>query len=324
MWHFYLVLITKNNKMKISFLILCLFNLIAHGFAKTDNCIDSIKTDVDVELFLNKNVEQYSNFRIAENYSDLASQLIFDSLKIDLWHKVDFDKNGYIDLLVVNKSFRNIVLVLSYGNNVYRPFELNYYSDGLLFRTYYAKIDKINNLPIIKLYHFDFCRLPNNKIDFSTLKSRIRLDTLTLFNGFFCELPKKSRPVSKISIEYGSWGWETKITLKKRRKIKYISFFKQSILGTSLTRKSHIRRYSNKIEPTKFDSLWAVIKYIDWDNYKNEYKSNCIEDATGANVTIYYNNTVKKISDYPLCGTQGLMYIYRWFDDWYEMTLKKR
>ncbi len=102
------------------------------------NEIDDLKTDEDVESFMQKQNKKFKDFHVASIktlYYDPLQQKIADSLGIKPWQKVDFDNNELSDLLVYGML----------GGNTHMPFS---YTSG--------SISLIANA--IKLFHQSFCR----------------------------------------------------------------------------------------------------------------------------------------------------------------------
>ena len=262
--------------------------------------IDRINSKQEVEKLISSLNNRFEEFT-----------LIADSLNIQPFSKLDFDKNGLTDLLAIGTfplqiiagdsiikdyEFHNLV-VMDYGKDSFQIINLTRgYSRGFV-------VPKIINDSIITLNQKALIFKFGDFIEFNPHPKtyqieKIEYQTTPCFGTcpvFLIEINKDKTGLFKAS-KYNS---ETKIypfEIPGRAAPKEI----KGVFRTVVREDS----YSNIIE---------LLNYIDFPNLKDNYSVDWTDDQS-CTLTITYNNgQKKKITDYGLLGTYGLDRLYQLF-----------
>ncbi|MBV7440734.1 hypothetical protein KRX57_04815 [Weeksellaceae bacterium TAE3-ERU29] len=272
--------------------------------------IDSISTVKDAEEIIHTFGEYYDEFKIYKSYNDDSScKRIADSLGISkTFYKYDFDKNGLTDLLVTGRisDFSEVFVILNYPN------------------------DSMDIKPLLKEYSYECTFVSVNKE-----KGNIDLFYTPLYSFYEKNTPEivRSNLVYKFGgvIEYNSSPTQHKIekieletgpcfgtcpifTLELKEKGKSTFFAKAYNFGKHDFLEDYNEEgegtFTTQLKQKNWKELTEILNYIDFPKLDDNYAISATDHAT-AHLTITYDNgKIKKIDDYGLRGTYGLILLY--------------
>jgi len=289
---------------KKTIIIFLLFSL--NSFSQ--NKIDKLKNNNDVNLFIIETTKEYKYFNVGDTnyilyekkYKDIA-----DSLKMRYWVKTDFDQNGQTDIIAYANTggHVNLTVVMAFPDDKY---EVKQIDKGILnsFKLF-PIIDTIDKTPIIKLYWTKESEYPLNRMPDTTNDTKLFIDTLIYKYDDFIEYnsnPSKLT-IEDISISTGMCYGDCPVfdmQINKNGKAKYQAKLYNTKKGN----------FSGVINRTELDKLFELLNYINFEKLKDNYAISSTDHQT-AILSITYNGGQKKIiKDYGLRGTYGLNRVY--------------
>ncbi|MES1181986.1 MAG: hypothetical protein ABUL44_04235, partial [Flavobacterium sp.] len=172
------------------------------------NYIDSIETPAQIESLLVKiGGEKYKDFKINTTPCiDKECQMLCDSFKVKPWYKIDFDANGYTDILLVgrNNNSNSTICVFGKENNRY---EINTITRENFETCSFAVMKTVKGKPEFDFYYF--------KSDYDSGKTyppkTLHKATLVYDYGDFMEKNDNiyQHKIEKIEFSGNSNGWNS-------------------------------------------------------------------------------------------------------------------
>lgn len=283
------------------FTLLFLISLSSLSFST--NVVDGLKTDKDVENFIQSQSQALADARIAYKdflYSDGVKQKIADSLGVKLWQKVDFDNNGKTDLLAyINTSGQQyLTAFIDEGGS----FSIHFISRWPFADIFYPVIRKRGSLTLLVLYKMcSYCHGPNEGISGA--------DTLIYKFGSFIEYVQGSFPYGMHKIEKIQFSttpcYSTcpvfELDIKASRKATYHAISYNDTTGI----------FSGMIDTLNYNKLVTMLNYVDFPNLNDDYNVTWTDDQACRLVITYDDGKTKNIYDYGEVGTYGLSAIYK-------------
>jgi len=275
---------------------------------KHHNRIDDIASEKEIETLLVMIDEKYKNFRVNnpidykygfKDKSDTECRYFNDSLKPRPWVRVDFDGNGYTDLLVIGWRYNHsVICILDRGEN-------NFYIKTITRRSFqectFPIVSVIDDNPIILYYSINEANWFSDKF-----KKFLKADTLVFRFGDFVEFNSKPAQHKIEKIEYKTGGcYGTcpifSLTIDPNRKA----------IFTATKYNKRKGKYFATIDTSSFNQLIGIINYIDFETLRSNYKVNWTDDQDCSLKITYDGGKTKVIDDYGLIGTFGLNRTYR-------------
>ncbi|TPG39942.1 DUF6438 domain-containing protein [Flavobacterium pectinovorum] len=290
--------------------------------------IDRLKSKSEIEKFIQKSDTNYKKYELKNlqnfnrsNRRDSINKILANKLNVKTnYTKVDFDNNGYTDLLAIGDnhdciSFRpgiegeescsfSPIVVMNYGENKTKIFHI----DKEWGNSIVPKVEHINSQPFLVIYTQKL--VDGKKNEYAESKN-----ILTFKFGDFIEYNENPKKNKITRIEFSTSGCfgscpVYKLTLNRNSlsvfNARYYNFNKEQEVGYG----KEEGVFSAKINKTEFDKLEELINYCDFENLNKEYYVMHTDDQTG-NLKITFNNgKVKTISDYGMIGTYGLKKLY--------------
>lgn len=222
--------------------------------------------------------------------------------------KVDFDRNGKTDILVLQYESDNPspFLILDFGKKVERYWIPNKGFDNC----FYPTIDTLDGKTCIVNFNCFDVLTPNTP--------KCKIDTLILFEKSFIELKSPSNhKISKI---------EFKINNIHCFGCNYDDF--EIIINSDLSTKFKVSSKDStytldRISNSKFQHIQKILNIINFPKLNSNYER-WISHALSAEIKIEYDNgNIKEIKDYGMEGTYGLIEIYSTLEDIF-IKLKKQ
>ena len=266
---------------------------------------DSLNTENQIEKVLDSlGKRDFKVMRIQDFKSRHPEEMKFckgnaDSLEINQsFHKGDFDKNGYTDILAIGEYFGfSIVSIQSYPND---SLAVNHLSRRNFQFCVFPKLRKDGNIDLF----FDpfFMNEPISKV------------TLTHKFGDFIEY--NPNPINKKieRIEYKTSSCYGRcpifeLSLNKNGESKFIAeaynFDKNRIWDFS-----NEGEFKSQLNEKNWNELTEILNYIDFENLSEGYGVSWNHQQS-CDLKVYYENgRTKEISDYGLLGTYGLTMLY--------------
>jgi len=277
-------------------------------FCASANRIDQLSTDRQVAKFIisldstRLKPDRGSSFSI---FSTDEIALRLKPMKIDgvkNWQKVDFNKDGRTDLLVIAWwSGLNPFIAIDLGNEQYKLIRLNY-GPGELEP---AKVLETKAGPLLLFYTEK--RFPGLK-PFWGKDSVVRDTLIYKFDRFvnYNPRPKKIKIKSITFKTGGCYGNCPIFTVKVDRS------------GTANYESNDYYaklkgRYHTEITASDLKMLYAILNYTDFKRVDDHYNVPWTDDASCELTVNFSDKSTKNISDYGEKGTYSLMAIYSWF-----------
>ncbi len=283
--------------------ILLILLLIGTFFSRLSaNTIDSLKTKMDVEHFLVKNISpSYEGGMLFSNYfTSRGESLQYWHIGTDTFYKYDVDRNGLNDLIIDGVDF---FIILDSGNQHYSKKFLR----GAEFT--FKGIKTIDTATLISV---------NVKRPLGNGTNQV-YDTLIIYHdGVFmeyCSTPANHK-IEKISFHL-SPGFcmgcaEYTMKIDGERNISYIAY------KFNAKRHSVDTIYANSVLPGEdYNRLISLLNYIRFDRLNDAYSGISTDLPTGYLNILYDSGKSKTIKDYGLYGTLGLDHIYDLFIGYY-------
>jgi len=286
--------------------------------------IDRLKTKSEIENFIRKSDTNYKKYELKNlqdfnrnTSNDSTNKILANKLNVKTnYTKVDFDNNGYTDLLAIGDnhtcfgdgekscSFSPIV-VMNNKENKPKIFHI----DKEWGNSIVPKVEYINSQPFLVVYK-------KTLVDWKKKKYSDSKAILTFKFGDFIEYnenPKKNK-ISKIEFRtsgcFGSCP-VYKLTLNRDSlsifNAQYYNFNKKDEVGYG----KEEGVFSTKISKVEFDKLEELLNYCDFENLNKEYYVMHTDDQTGYLKITFNNGKVKNMSDYGMIGTYGLKNLYQ-------------
>jgi len=302
---------TKENIVKMRKQLLCVLIslssvLLSHGqrvsdsltTAKHYNKIDKLQDAKDVEHFLKSINKDYATFKVNNSFvfKNAALQKVCDSLHVKPFVKVDFDNNGYTDLMVTGDlPDLYTICIMDAGHN---DFSLKKLSRQSYDETTFFATDVTNNKTFINAY-----TLTTDGLD-QQIKSIITTKLLYEFGGFaeYADSPKHYN-IQKIEYTttrcFGTCP-VFHLIIDSNRAAKYDAIEYNDPNGS----------FTGMIDKDSYAALTGLLNYIDFPSLQNTYRVNWTDDQACTLTITYDNGKTKTISDYGLIGSYGLRSVY--------------
>lgn len=291
------------------------------------NEIDSIETDVDVNLFMAKHFgDKYNQFIVADTntiWGKSSSKLIADTLGMKYWYKTDFNQDSRMDLLVYGSYFYNIkstnrstllLAIIDKGDGNYQTRQIRVRT-GLSFPV----ISENNSEVLILLYRTCLKRIfsEDNIIDidpygYSTPRydySETKICVDTLIYKFSDFVKYNSSPLNNEILKFRAknscsmiacYVMDVEIQSDGQAKMLAGEYYEDKIL------------YEAKIDSETLKEIFGLINYIDPKNFLSEYPARTTDASYISSEFTYTNGRVKKIIDYRKSAF-GLRRLYELF-----------
>jgi hypothetical protein len=277
--------------------------------------IDSLSSNEEVEKLVRRFYnDEYEQFTLNENLNDYKSgyeknedddfcRRTADSLNItQSFYKVDFDKNGFTDLLVIGKYYNfNISVLMNYGQDSLKLHRLTR-------RTFQeCTYPLIMHDSLIKYYYIP-------PYDWRTKrKQALKYKDLIFKYGDFIEVNPmpKIYDIDKIVYEttmcFGTCPAFT-IEIGKDRKGIYKAEYHNRETKNSKEIKGTFKAI---IDEKSYSEIIDLVNYLDFPNLNDNYSVEWTDDQSCYLTISYGNGQQKKIKDYGLIGTYGLDRLYQ-------------
>ena len=268
---------------------------------KEPSKIDRLNSKKDIEKFI---------FSIDDGFEEFT--LIADSLNVQPFSKIDFDKNGSTDLLAIGtlptqiinhgdlvKDHRfHILVVMDYRKDSFKMIHLIRRVD------YHFVVPKIVNDSIITLGQKTLIFKFGDFIEFNSHPKTYEIEKVE-YQTTFCYGPC---PVFRIEINND-----------KTALFKASNFNSQSeifLFGSSGKEKNskEIKGvFRTVLGENSFSNIIGLLNYIDFPNLEDNYSVDWTDDQSCTLIITYNNGRKKFINDYGLIGTFGLDRLYQLF-----------
>lgn len=284
--------------------------------------IDRLKAKSEIEKFIQKSDTNYRKYEL-KNLQDFDRSFGNDSInkilanKLNVktnYEKVDFDNNGYNDLLAIGDnhtcygegekscSFSPIVL-MNYGKNKTKIFNI----DLEWGKAIVPKVEFVNSQPFLVVYKENYDWMKKTYSESKTILT-FKFDNFIEFN----KSPKKNK-ITKIEFKTsGCFGTcpVYKLTLNRDS----LSIFNAQYYNFNKNREVTYGKeegvFKTSINEIEFNKLVEILNYCDFENLNKEYSVSHTDDQTGDLKITFNNGKVKTISDYGMIGTYGLKILY--------------
>ena len=263
--------------------------------------IDRLSSKQEVEKYI---------FSLSNRFGEFT--LIADSLNIQPFSKIDFDKNGLTDLLAIGTFPVDVIN----GDDLIKGHEFH-----ILVVMDYGK-DSFQMISLTRgfIHHFVFPKIVNDSIITLNQKALIfKFGDFIEFNPHpkTYEIEKVEYqtapcygtcPVFRIEINKDKTGLFKASNYNSETEI--LPFESPGKPGNSKEIKGVFRTV---VRENSYSNIIDLLNYIDFPNLKNNYSVAWTDDQSST-LTITYNNGQKKeIRDYGLIGTYGLDRLYQLF-----------
>jgi hypothetical protein len=266
------------------------------------NQIDSLKSSKDVEEFAKKVYPKFTEFKIIsteEVRAKISCKEGYDLLEMKNWEKVDITNDGKTDLILTTYWGRTLYsyAIVDKGNNNFKTYRLskNVFDNCELFKP--IKKDDLNYL---KTYI-----KKQEEVGLMEYEELIIKDRLVFKFQEFVELNKNPTKYTIKEIEFqtsGCYGscpvFNLKINYKGNAEFNGQAYIK------------HKGKSEKKIPINLFNEIQELLEYIEIKKLKDNYSVAWTDDQTSTLTIRFNDNSVKKIRDYGMIGTFGLMAVY--------------
>lgn len=318
--------------MNLSKIVIHFFVLFLPFTLMKGNEIDSLKTNEDVNQFMEKHFGyKYSQFTVADtnhiwsyHSQNNSYKLIADTLGMKFWYKTDFNNDDKTDLLFYG-SYINGKHEYSYKvNNILCVIDSDSGSYQLI--PLYSKLGK--GFPIILKKGFEslillyqtvednfqyrddprytYLGVDDEEILLAVINNKpyVCVDTLVYKFGTFIEYNSNPTPkeIDKIYFENDCGMlacYVMRLTIKSNRRGILIGgeYYEDKI------------KYNTWIDTLHFNEIINLISYMNFDWIASGYSSG-ITDASSVEIKIWYDDMLKEVYDYGRSGTLGLRRLY--------------
>jgi hypothetical protein len=278
------------------------------------NQIDSLKTDKDIEIFLQKQDSQNKTlhlsslkrfYSISPKFDTTTELKIADSLGVKIWQKVDFDNNGLTDILILgnDEQYHYVFVVTDEG----KKFKLHRFSpDFSDDEIFYPIVRTVKNKNLLFIYrsYWDCEICPN--------RNKKKLDSFMLIYLYSNFIESNFHPVS-YSIKKIEFSTEAcygtcpifELEINSNGKAFYNAYSYNERNG----------KFSATVQYKDLEKIVELLNYIDFPNLKDSFSVKW-SDQPSCNLLITYGNVkVKKIWDYGERGSYGLSALYQYLFD---------
>lgn len=291
------------------------------------NEIDSIQTDIDVNVFMAKHFgEKYSQFIVADTntiWGKSSGKLIADTLGMKYWYKTDLNQDSRMDLLVYGSYFYNIksedrstilLAIIDKGDGNYQTRQLRV-KKGLLFPVLSENSSEV----LILLYRTCLKRIFSEDyikdIDpygystpsYNNSETQICVDTLIYKFGDFVKY--NSNPLKNEILKFRAknscsliacYVMDIETQIDGKAKMLGGEYYEDKIL------------YETKIDSETVNEIFGLINYIDPKNFLSGYPARTTDASYISSEFTYTNGRVKRIIDYQK-SEFGLRRLYELF-----------
>ena len=277
------------------------------------NKIDSLKTDCEVEAFLqtfNKDsLNIYNQAPKILTTDSLRRRLscsgIFNKWKIKNWEKADFNNDGKSDIIITAFWYQfQVFVVIDQGNNTFKLIQVskNIFEDCEL-----AKPLKLGKQTLLLFYQKKHEYINDNK---TALKVRDvdQIDTLIYkFNDF---VERNKRPAN---YQINSVLFSTSSCLGNCPVYTLTIDYNRNVIYEAISHNSKQGNFTSVISDSTYQQLILLINYLSIKKLANYYVVDWTDDQTAYLKVKFKDGTVKEIRDYGLIGTWGLNRLYKMF-----------
>ena len=271
------------------------------------NQIDSLNSSKDVEEFAKKVYPKFTKFEWSE-FKIISTEKVkekisckdeYDLLEMKNWEKIDITNDGLTDLILT--AYWGTTLysyaIIDKGNDNFKIYRLskNVFDNCELFKPI-----KKNGLNYLKTYI-----KKQEQIGLMESKELIIKDTLVFKFQEFVEFNKNPIKYKIKEIEFqtsGCYGscpvFNLKINYKGNAKFNGQAYIK------------HKGKSEKKIPINLFNEIQELLEFIEVKKLKDNYSVTWTDDQTSFLTVRFNDNSVKKIRDYGMIGTFGLMAVY--------------
>jgi hypothetical protein len=307
------------------------------------SAIDTLKAPRSIELFLHerdtnykrfqlRRLTQFSNARLIEDPELIKKYALKNKLNKTVF-KADYDNNGYTDMLLIgeipwprNRPTGHIpsnLLILNYSNNTIKIIPVSFGNDSPYLIPRQIVRDGI---PLINTDAFEYIYGNHEPTEnFTTRILTVRDTTLIEYNA-----NPTNYNIDKIQFAtspcYGTCSI-FEIHINKEREAIFIAD------AYNFSHKPYAPEEKKVFKATlnteTYNKLTDLINYLDFPKLRDNYAVGWTDSPTSKLIITYNNGNVKKIEDYGLQGTFGLIKLYKYFEElrfnqkWTETTEPK-
>lgn len=293
-----------------------LLSLLVVSIAANANEIDDLKTDKQVLAFIKK--LSLKDERIAETsfdkpYSyDKKTQKTADSLGVNNWVKIDFDKNGETDLIAFNLyNLQQIVAIFSI-NGKHKKINSTW-SVGFKYSLTYPIIKNIDGKNLILIYHN---QTTSNRIKFGEEfnYTPVECDTIHYEKGMFLNFYKNLEKPKIKSVKITSTSSEVSGVVVVD--INFITLKSDCFQSEGKFPSKNGSTYKlTKAEILKFKYLLENSNFVELNDNEHFY----IDDCEQYKVKIIYDNDNEKefedvggVINYNFSEIYEMIYDFKW------------
>ena len=278
------------------------------NIVKHHNKLDDINSAAEIEAILAAICKSCTNFKVNSTLTfkegfgtrpDKTGQHIADSLQVKAWTKMDFDGNGYTDLLVIGNwdMDHSVMCIMDSGEN---RFSVNTLTRRSFQDCTFPVVARIDSTPVILYYYMQEPDLRHHQTE-----SWLKVDTLVYQFGDFVEFNQNPANHKIEKIEYSTTGCFGTcpifmLTINQDRTAVFDAGSYNQVSG----------KFTATIDTANFNPLINLLNYIDFAKLDSSYSVGWTDDQACDLKITYDNGQVKKISDYGLLGTFGLNRAY--------------
>lgn len=309
--------------MRILFFVFCFTFLsacsdVSKKSAHRPNYIDSIKNEEQIKKLLFKidPKKKYVYLPKKLKFEGFAHEQLYRDLykfhPLTMCTKADLDKNGLTDLLVIDSPYSDsFYCIFDKGN---QQFE---------FQSFFLHLPFSCAFPIVKKDKLTiYYEVTKEFLMFDSLRLK-HLDLIYKFGSFIEENKHPSHhSIQEIKIHSGyiakniiGYSFSLNEDLNATGQIN-----KEFKVG-NISRKGN---YTTKIKRKQWNEITALINYIGFEQLKEKYEVNGMDNFTLTMTIKYDHGKTKIIEDYGMIGTYGLRNVYRQLHQIYKNSNWKK